>query len=468
MRVRMFIMFNFIVHCSLFIVHACLCVIAPSQPNLLSDHARGTAPSLQGLFDNETTQSLTACIFGLSTLLSSYSIYNVSGRIGEDALQHLALFSEYGRVALKADEENGSKNSSGDDDSEGDEDDDSSRSGGKQQPCGACPFQTVDFLVRDWQNFSNDDVPVSDADFESMEKEMDDYLTSVIRERDASDLRETRQQIASCFEKVTAYLLTHPGLAVTKSKFDGSPSAVDQTFLALLNRYVKRVFSTELEPKRIRGRALTAVELGSYVKAYAAIFKGGSDFPQPTTLLAATASANNSNAKNLSLSKYKAEMDVAFGTSGIGVFVQSEEFESHHVACSSAALELFDHMANFGAAETIAECRGQVLEEIKSSRDVYASLNESRNPLAGFEKYVIPGAVALVSWVLRTITDLTCSGWSKTCKASSDFLSQITTLVALFFVVVCVMKGRLIAERFNQLRGMFQVVAPVAPKSKLA
>ena len=59
----------------------------------------------QGLFDNETTQSLTACIFGLSTLLSSHSIYNVSGRIGEDALQHLALFSEYGRVAMEAEAE---------------------------------------------------------------------------------------------------------------------------------------------------------------------------------------------------------------------------------------------------------------------------------------------------------------------------------------------------------------------------
>ena len=58
----------------------------------------------QGLFDNETTMGLTAAIFGMSTLLSSHSIYNVSKLIGEDALQHLALFSEYGRMALNADE----------------------------------------------------------------------------------------------------------------------------------------------------------------------------------------------------------------------------------------------------------------------------------------------------------------------------------------------------------------------------
>jgi atlastin len=35
----------------------------------------------QGMFDNETSMNLTACIFGLSTLLSSYQIYNVQNRI---------------------------------------------------------------------------------------------------------------------------------------------------------------------------------------------------------------------------------------------------------------------------------------------------------------------------------------------------------------------------------------------------
>lgn len=54
----------------------------------------------QGMFDSETTQMLTACIFGLSTLMSSYQIYNVDKRIQEDNLQHLALFTEYGRMAL--------------------------------------------------------------------------------------------------------------------------------------------------------------------------------------------------------------------------------------------------------------------------------------------------------------------------------------------------------------------------------
>lgn len=52
------------------------------------------------MFDNESTMTLTAQIFGLSTLVSSFQIYNVDKRIQEDNLQHLALFSEYGRMAL--------------------------------------------------------------------------------------------------------------------------------------------------------------------------------------------------------------------------------------------------------------------------------------------------------------------------------------------------------------------------------
>ena len=62
----------------------------------------------QGLFDTVTNQTLTAHIFGLSTLFSSYQVYNIKERVGEDALQNVALFSEYARIATSvAGEEEG-------------------------------------------------------------------------------------------------------------------------------------------------------------------------------------------------------------------------------------------------------------------------------------------------------------------------------------------------------------------------
>lgn len=77
-----------------------------SEPFLRATKASGNEKmaillmDTQGMFDNETTMTLTAQIFGLSTLVSSFQIYNVDKRIQEDNLQHLALFSEYGRMAL--------------------------------------------------------------------------------------------------------------------------------------------------------------------------------------------------------------------------------------------------------------------------------------------------------------------------------------------------------------------------------
>lgn len=54
----------------------------------------------QGLWDTHTAQNLTTAIFALSTLISSHVIYNLTGRIQEDALQNLALFSQFGKRVL--------------------------------------------------------------------------------------------------------------------------------------------------------------------------------------------------------------------------------------------------------------------------------------------------------------------------------------------------------------------------------
>ena len=57
----------------------------------------------QGMFDFQTSKELTAAIFGLSTLISSYQVYNLAKQIQEDKLQQLHYFTEFSRVALRFD-----------------------------------------------------------------------------------------------------------------------------------------------------------------------------------------------------------------------------------------------------------------------------------------------------------------------------------------------------------------------------
>lgn len=110
---------------------------------------------------------------------------------------------------------------------------------------------------------------------------MKEYLQTVLAERQASDLKDTREQILSCFEEVGCYILTHPGFAVTEKKYEGCVKVVDPTFKSFMDRYCHLVFGVgrqrsasdeagdesghNLTPKSIHGRELTASELSAYI-----------------------------------------------------------------------------------------------------------------------------------------------------------------------------------------------------------
>jgi atlastin len=309
----------------------------------------------QGMFDNETTMSLTASIFGLSTLLSSYQIYNVDKRIQEDNLQQLALFSEYARMAVDADQVNKNKDKM------------------------AKPFQRVDFCVRDWQHFENEE------DYDEMEKEMAAYIDKVLADRDASDLQETREQILSCFESISCFALVHPGMKVTKKNFSGDVKLIEEDFLQLLDRFCKRVFSVDnLEPKTIQGRQVTAAELGAYIKAYAQMFASGASFPEASTMLEATSSANNTNAVNAALEQYKETMNRIAGPK-CSSYIKAKELMDDHEQLMAKVLDTFDSMATFGNKRQIDKARDLAITKIGEDFEVYESLNAGRNPLMGLE-----------------------------------------------------------------------------------
>jgi len=181
------------------------------------------------------------------------------------------------------------------------------------------PFQRIQFLVRDWQNFS-EEWPDDDAAeersrvFRSLRESMKLYLDKVLKPRDVDDLQSTRDQILRCFDNVDCFLLPHPGIAVTKRTFSGAIGQIDPFFRALINRYVREVFDARLEAKLVHGRSVGPRELLNYFRVFVSTFQASSQgFPKAMTLLDATAEANNRNALDAALEKYKTALSAVAG-----------------------------------------------------------------------------------------------------------------------------------------------------------
>lgn len=424
----------------------------------------------QGMFDHETTMSLTTNIFGFSTLLSSYTIYNVDKRIQEDNLQQLALFSEYARLmttTIPSSEEEEDADNDGINTSTGTDDDTFNLAKNTANPSSTNdkksvtkPFQKIEFLVRDWQHFE-DDMENDDDDetfnYDVVADSMMKYLNKVLAERDAKDLQDTREQILSCFDTISCFGLCHPGLAVTKKKYTGTIQDMDPIFVQLIVQYCERIFDVNNLPpsKTIHGRIITPDQLCVYIQAYAKIFTsslsssdgatsgsrsvGTINFPAATTMLEATAMANNTNALRSAITTYTSYMNRIAGPNATN-YMKQEEFQMEHERSVQRSIQLFHNMANFGSKKKIQVTREQLIRDISSSFETYKAMNDSRNPLAGVEVYFFPVIVAAVSYIIRWFTDLTCS--AQVCRATSELLSHIYIVVFLFLCIIAMTKAQ--------------------------
>jgi atlastin len=281
-------------------------------------------------------------------------------------------------------------------------------------------------------------------------------------------LQETREQINSCFAEASCYAFVHPGKHVTKKNYTGEVSQVDDTFVKLLDRYCKRVFSLDnLQPKSIQGHQVTAVELGSYIKAYAEMFASGASFPEASTMLEATAHANNINAVNMAIAQYKDTMNRIAGPR-CSNYIRVEELKEDHRMLLAKALQLFDSMATFGSKQSIEGARKTVIDQIDDDFEVYQSLNAGRNPLAGLETYIIPLSVAFVSFMFRFIADYTCSPYSHVCRKSSEFFSHVYAVVLCFMLIVGMTKAQQIKELVKKIKAAAQMLNEGAPSKAKA
>ena len=195
------------------------------------------------------------------------------------------------------------------------------------------------------------------------------------------DLRDVREHIDECFDQVGAFLLPHPGFDVVNPSFDGDIEKIRRPFRTLCSLYCERTFGSGLMPKRVDGRYIVAGELLHLIKAYVSTFHEATAFPEAKTLLAATAEANNRNAKEAALLAYKENMDHEIK----GGYIQAAALDEHNALCREAALGKYSSIATIGPAEEIAQYRKQLLEQMDEKFEEYIEANTNRDPFKNME-----------------------------------------------------------------------------------
>ncbi|KAL1115988.1 hypothetical protein AAG570_005483 [Ranatra chinensis] len=320
----------------------------------------------QGTFDCESTVRDCSTVFALSTMISSILVYNLSQNIQEDDLQHLQLFTEYGRLAL---ENTGSK-----------------------------PFQKLQFLVRDWS------CPY-EVEYGQVGGNMLLERRLQIAENQHQELQYIRKHIRSCFSDIGCFLMPHPGLRVaTSPKFDGRLSEIEADFKECLKRLVPMLLAPEnLIVKEISGQRVKAKELIHYFKSYMNIYSGD-QLPEPKSILAATAEANNLAAEGAAKERYRNAMEDVCG--GARPYLSGDRLEAEHLKARDAAMEQFDSVRKMGGAQFSAQYRDRLQADLDNYYGQFKLHNESKTVFKAARTLSVFLTAAVVFYVLSGVLGL--------------------------------------------------------------
>ncbi|XP_015365114.1 PREDICTED: atlastin [Diuraphis noxia] len=314
----------------------------------------------QGTFDSESTVKDCATVFALSTLLSSIQIYNLKFNIQEDDLQHLQLFTEYGRLAL---EDTGTK-----------------------------PFQKLQFLVRDW-SFPYEAEYGADGGQKILDKRLQ------ISEKQHPELQSLRKHIKSCFSDISCYLMPHPGLNVaTNPNFDGKLSEIEPEFKQNLITMIPMLLRPDrLILKEIGGQKIKAKELVQYFKAYIKLFTGA-ELPEPKSMLVTTAEANNLSAVASAREVYRQTMDTICG--GNRPYLNNNTLDEEHIKSKDMAMEQFIAKRKMGGDEFSESYKFKLESDIDEDFLKFKSQNESKNVFKSARTPAVFFAVAVACYFI--------------------------------------------------------------------
>lgn len=320
----------------------------------------------QGAFDSQSTVRDCATVFALSTMLSSVQIYNLSQNIQEDDLQHLQLFTEYGRLALA---DSGKK-----------------------------PFQRLQFLVRDWS------FPY-EAEYGAVGGQKILKRRLELSDKQHPELQSLRRHITSCFTEIACFLMPHPGLTVaTNPSFDGRLKDITAEFKQSLRELVPMLLAPEnLITKEINGQKVRARDLIQYFKSYMAIYKGN-ELPEPKSMLVATAEANNLTAVAAAKELYTQLMEDVCG--GNRPYLSTGHLDAEHMRVKEKALYQFSSKRKMGGEEFSEKYRERLEADLEETFSSFRAHNESKNIFKAARTPAVYFAIAVIMYILSGIFGL--------------------------------------------------------------
>ncbi|KAF8773035.1 Atlastin like protein [Argiope bruennichi] len=232
------------------------------------------------------------------------------------------------------------------------------------------PFQKLMFLVRDWSFPYEAKFGIEGGQY-ILNRRLE------ISEKQHPQLQQLRKHIRSCFKEVECFLMPHPGFEVaTSPNFDGRLSDIRDEFKQYLQDFVQLLLSpSNVIPKQIGGRDITAKDLINYFKVYVEIFKGG-ELPEPKSMLNATAEANNLSAAANSKEYYNTEMEKVCG--GDRPYINRDALHRMHFEIRQNALLKFSETKKMGNEELEHTYKEKLVKEIDEMYESFVKFNDGK------------------------------------------------------------------------------------------
>eukprot|EP00931_Biecheleriopsis_adriatica_P104445 TRINITY_DN79118_c0_g1_i1.p1 TRINITY_DN79118_c0_g1~~TRINITY_DN79118_c0_g1_i1.p1 ORF type:complete len:691 (+),score=172.21 TRINITY_DN79118_c0_g1_i1:94-2166(+) len=361
----------------------------------------------QGAWDARMSKEQSATVFGLTTLLASRLVYNVSKQIQQDKIDNLLYFTEFAQAALRTLRQ--------------------SRAGLKERAAQVRgesferPFQKLEFLVRDWPHFQ-ESFGLPEAR-EMMQEHLQQYFDPKL-----SEDTKSVDTLTSMFGEIDVWCLPHPSLAIEREGWDGDLGVMEKDFWFYIDSYMEKIFSPEeLKAKANLGQTITVDQFGALLREFIAAFSDAA--PQAQSFSQAMEASTSLLARDTAMKKLKEVLVDKVGKSPSAI--PSEDFEALAEQAIKSADDEFSSKAIFGTDEGIRRSKEQLLEEVRAEVQRVRDDND-RKLEASLSGLTNVSLVAVGAFALDRVSDVTCDWWSDFCQEASGNLSNVYVAVLLY------------------------------------